>query len=128
MANITVLITSSPFGNNIHALAQRYINAAVVHHTIDRIFFYQDAVLVANQAQQPPQGQVSILSHWKSLAERNNIPLQACIANSLRRGLTDNAEQARYDLPFASLDPAFELCGLGDMAMAHKDSDKVVQF
>lgn len=78
MANITVLITSSPFGNNIHALAQRYINAAVEHHTIDRIFFYQDAVLVANQAQQPPQGQVSILSQWKSLAECNNIPLQAC--------------------------------------------------
>jgi tRNA 2-thiouridine synthesizing protein D len=128
MANITVLITSSPFGNNIHALAQRYINAAVVHHTIDRIFFYQDAVLVANQAQQPPQGQASLLSSWKLLAERHNISLQACIANSLRRGLADENEKNRYELSFASLDTAFELCGLGDMAAAHKESDKVVQF
>ena len=84
--------------------------------------------MVDNQAQQQPQVQFSKLSQSKNLADCNKIPLQACIANSLRRGLTDAAEQARYDLPFASLDPTFELCGLGDMAMAHKNSDKVVQF
>lgn len=128
MAKITVLITSSPFGNNLHALAQRYIEAAAEHHTIERVFFYRDAVLVANNSQQVPQGQTSLLQTWVALAEHYKIPLQACIANSLRRGIADTAEQSRYELPCANLDSAFELCGLGDMAVAHKESDKVVQF
>lgn len=128
MAKITVLISSSPFGNNLHALAQRYIEAAAEHHTIDRVFFYRDAVLVANNSQQVPQGQSSPLHTWTALAERYEFPLQACIANSLRRGVADASEQARYDLPCANLHPTFELCGLGEMATAHSESDKVVQF
>lgn len=128
MANITVLITSSPFGNNLHTLAQRYVETAAQQHTIASVFFYQDAVLVANNSQQVPQGQTPLLDTWKDLAQKYEFPLQACIANSLRRGIADNSEQARYELPCANLDSSFELCGLGEMAMAHKESDKVVQF
>jgi len=128
MADFTLLITTAPFTSDHHALAMRFIRASAEKHTIKRVFFYQDAVLASNKQQQPPQGQSARCNEWAILAEQHGINLSVCIANSLRRGITNTNEAARYELGEANLHPAFELVGLGEMTDAINDSDRVVQF
>ena len=41
---------------------------------------------------------------------------------------TDSAEQQRYNLPAETLAAGFELAGLGEMAEACADSDRVIEF
>ena len=125
----SLLVTSNAFSTDRHELAMRFVEAAALQgHSIQRVFFYQDAVNVANQNQTPPQGQASPCTRWAELAEKHQFPLIACIANSLRRGLADTAESARHDLTGANLHPAFSLAGLGEMAESYNDSDQLVQF
>lgn len=127
--NYTILISSSPFQGSQHQLAMRFIRATLESdHSIKRIFFYGDAVLAANRFQTPPQGQKSIAQNWAELAEEISIPLRACIANSVRRGVVDEREAERYNLGVSSIHPSFTLTGLGDMTEVIHDSEKMVQF
>lgn len=129
MANFTILMRSSPFAGTQHHLAQRFIKAAVANgHCIRRVFFYQDAVYAALGTQQPVQGQISATATWQTLAQDSNFPLQVCIANALRRGVTDKQESERYNIPANTCADGFELAGLGEMAEAVTDSDRIVEF
>tara|TARA_R110002050_G_scaffold81499_1_gene174273 strand:- start:286 stop:675 length:390 start_codon:yes stop_codon:yes gene_type:complete len=129
MATFTLLVTSSPNSTDLHLAATEFANAAVKDgHIIRRVFFYGDGVYAGLASQQPPQGQESALQLWRQLKEDLDTPLQACIANSLRRGVTDCREAKRYNLGEATLADFFELCGLGEIAEALNDSDRVIQF
>ncbi|MDK2776522.1 MAG: sulfurtransferase complex subunit TusD [Pseudomonadota bacterium] len=129
MASFTLLIRSGPYHTAQHSVAQDFARALLGEgHEIRRIFFYQDAVFAALAGQQAVQGQISNAASWQALAEEAGIPLQACIANALRRGICDEAEQQRYNLPAATLADGFELAGLGEMAAACADSDQVIEF
>lgn len=128
MANFTLLISSAPFTSDRHHLALRFAREAARNHKILRVFFYGDAVFAANRNQQAPQGQQSLAEQWSQLSDEHQIPLICCIANSLRRGLADDTEMARYGLKDASLHHSFRLAGLGEMAEANLDSDRTVQF
>ena len=128
MANLTLLITSSPFTSDRHQLALRFAREATRNHKVLRVFFYGDAVYAANRNQQAPQGQLSLADQWSLFSKESHTPLICCIANSLRRGLADKAEMSRYNLSDASLHPSFRLAGLGEMAEANLDSDRTVQF
>ncbi|GGY41359.1 sulfurtransferase TusD [Bacterioplanes sanyensis] len=126
MATLTLLIRRSPYIGHGHQTALAFASAALdAGHAIKRVFFYQDAVLAAMQ-QQPPQGQAAISQQWQSLAARG-VTLQVCIANALRRGVVDEREAQRYDCQ-ATLAPDFVLAGLGEMASASEDSDRIVEF
>ncbi|WP_430462533.1 sulfurtransferase complex subunit TusD [Thalassolituus sp. LLYu03] len=129
MATISLLVRSSPFAGDHHYIAMDFIRAAVASgHTIRRVFFYQDAVYAALNSQQPVQGQTPLASQWSELAADAGFPLQVCIANALRRGIADEAEQKRYGLNALTCAGGFELAGLGEMAEAAADSDRVVEF
>ncbi len=128
MNRITLLITSPPFTSDRHQLALRFARQAAERGSLVRVFFYGDAVLAANRNQQAPQGQQGIVSEWVEFQKDSNTPLICCIANGLRRGITDDAECERYGLSSSNLHPAFRLAGLGEMAEASLDSDRVVQF
>ncbi len=126
MATLTLLIRRSPYAGHGHQTALAFAFAALdAGHTIKRVFFYQDAVLAALH-QQPPQGQAGIAQQWQALAERG-VPLQVCIANALRRGVIDEREAQRYQCQ-ATLAADFMLAGLGEMASASEDSDRIVEF
>lgn len=125
----SLLITSSPFETTQHQCALRFAKAALSNgHNIQRIFFYKDAVLAANVLTTPPQGQTSAVQDWQIFAEQTDITLNACIANSLRRGIVDPTEAERYRLMGGNLGSAFSLVGLGEMTEVMSDSDKLVQF
>lgn len=128
MATYTLLLTHSPFNDSRHQLAQRFVEALPEGNSIRQVFLYSEAVMVANGSQQPPQGQESPIDRWLQLAGQFNFSLHACIANSLRRGITNSSEQARYGLPAATIDERISLVGLGDIAEAYINGDKVLQF
>lgn len=127
MARISIFLNQSPFTFASHLRAMEFIQKASEEHDILRVFFYQDAILAGLSNQQPIQGQSSIVELWQTLAQEVNFPLQACIANSLRRGLFDKTEAARYNST-ANLADGFALTGLGEMAEAVAESDQLVQF
>ncbi|WP_419810701.1 sulfurtransferase complex subunit TusD [Bacterioplanoides sp.] len=127
MARISIFLNQSPFTFSSHLQAMDYIREASREHQILRVFFYQDAVLAGLNNQQPIQGQPSIVELWQTLAKEVGFPLQACIANSLRRGLFDETEAARYNST-ANLADSFALTGLGEMAEAVAESDQLIQF
>ncbi len=129
MATFSLLLTQSPYSGPSHILAQQFVHALLAQgHTLQRVFFYQDAVFAGLSTQNPVQGQLSITQQWQSLAAGYGFPLQICIANALRRGVSDETEQQRYNLPAATLAEGFELTGLGEMAEAALDSDRIIDF
>ena len=129
MASFTLLVRTSPFAGANHQIAQDFVSGALAQgHEIRRVFFYQDAVYAALNTMQPVQGQMSVTARWQQLAESGKFPLQVCIANALRRGVTDEQEQKRYNLPCVTCADGFELAGLGEMATAATDSDRIVEF
>tara|TARA_R110001583_G_scaffold48026_1_gene150220 strand:- start:2466 stop:2855 length:390 start_codon:yes stop_codon:yes gene_type:complete len=129
MATFTLFVTSTPNSTDLHLAAVEFARTIILGgHTLQRVFFYGDGVYAGLTSQQPPQGQESTLQLWRQLKKDSNTPLQACIANSLRRGVTDGREAKRYNLGEATLADCFELSGLGEMAEAINDSDRVIQF
>lgn len=129
MASFTLLVTQSPLGSCAHLQALDFAQAVLnAGHQIERVFFYQDAVYVGLNGQTPIQGQKSLAAQWLELARLHAFPLELCIANALRRGIADAKEQARHTLPSATLVEGFVLSGLGALASACKESDRVVQF
>ena len=129
MASFTLIVTANPFSGSEHQQAQSFALAALIAgHNIQRIFFYQDAVLCANDRINPPQGQASTADAWLAIHKAHGIPLQLCIANSIRRGMVNQQESDRYKLNGATLRDGFELTGLGEMAEAVTLCDRVVEF
>jgi tRNA 2-thiouridine synthesizing protein D len=129
MATFTLLITSNPNSTDLHIAAVDFARAAILGgHSLRRVFFYADGVYAGLASQQAPQGQESALHLWRQLKNESDIPLQACIANAIRRGVTDAREAKRYNLGEATLADCFELSGLGEMAVAFHDSDRIIQF
>jgi len=129
MASFTFLIRSAPFASGQHQIALDFLQEAVAQgHRIDRVFFYQDAVYCGLNSLQPVQGQPSVTSQWQALSQQLRFPLQLCIANALRRGICNEEEQQRYNLPAVTCAEHFELSGLGEMAEACMSSDRVVEF
>jgi len=127
MTRLTLFLNHSPFTHDSHYQAMHYIRKLGDNQQIERVFFYQDAVLAGLKHQQPVQGQTSIAADWQALALEYQFPLQLCIANSLRRGLFNEEEARRYNSQ-ANLADGFELTGLGEMAEAVASSDQIVQF
>ncbi|MCD8521528.1 MAG: sulfurtransferase complex subunit TusD [Saccharospirillaceae bacterium] len=129
MATFSLILTQSPFSGASHILAQDFARTLLTQgHRLQRVFFYQDAVLAGLSTQNPPQGQTAVCQQWQALAAGHGFPLQVCIANALRRGVSDSTEQQRYNLPATTLAAGFELAGLGEMAEAALDSDRIIDF
>jgi tRNA 2-thiouridine synthesizing protein D len=109
--------------------AFRFAEAALAAgHTIHRVFFYQGAVLVANNLTEPPQDETSINELWQHLASKNKIELVACIASASRRGIFDENEAARYEKPTSSISPGFIIGGLGQLMEGILVADKTITF
>ncbi len=89
-----------------------------------RVFFYQDAVMVANQLQWVPDDQRNLTKEWQKLA----IRLPVCVSAALNRGITDAENAKRHHLDQYNLAEQFELVGLGELADAVQNADRLIQF
>ena len=125
-----ILITASPQKTQSHLTAIKYIKSLIARNeTIGCVFFYQDAVLVANEFNQPPSDEVQLIDHWEELAKTNNLELMTCVAASFRRGIIDKDEAKSRGILSPNLSETFNIAGLGQLssALAIRDS-KLVHF
>ena len=118
-----LLITSAP--TSVHAW-HAYGLAKALHEKNEpfRVFFYQDAVQLANANLWVPDDQRSLQQEWQNL----NIHLPVCVSAALARGISDTENAKRHHLQIANLATGFELVGLGELADAVEKSDRLVQF
>jgi tRNA 2-thiouridine synthesizing protein D len=124
----TLILTHSPVQYESNLTAQSFVKALIASGgIIDRVFFYQDAVYVGLKSQIPGQGLEASYKGWLDLQALQKFPLQLCIANSLRRGILDEAEAARYSQNPNLID-GFELSGLGEIAEACQLSDRIIRL
>lgn len=118
-----LLITSAP--TSIHAWHALGLAQALQQKGEDfRVFFYQDAVAVANALQWVPDDQRKLTAEWQKLALR----LPVCVSAALARGITDEENALRHNIQQHNLAAGFELAGLGELADAVQSSQRLIRF
>lgn len=124
-----LLVLEAPNARGASHTALRFARAAAARgHTVSRVFFYGDGVHNATSLAVPPQDEADLVAAWRDFALANGIELVVCIAAALRRGILDDGERDRYERAGANLDPAFVLSGLGQLAEATLEADRLVTF
>lgn len=127
--NFTILVNAAPYSQQGSYSAYQFSKAALIKgHKINKIFFYRDGVLNANQFITPPQDEFNLVAAWQELAAQQPIELVVCIAAALRRGLLDATEAERYEKNGHNLASGFKLAGLGQLIEAINNSDRLVIF
>lgn len=127
--NIAIAVYGSPTTSCAHRNALGFARAALAAgHAIERVFFYHDAVLVGSALVVTPQDESDFGAQWAALAVRHDIELAVCVAAALRRGVLDATEANRYGRASDNLREPFVLVGLGQLAAAAIDADRVVTF
>lgn len=127
MAKILLFITSGPETDSGQS-ALSYAQQAVKHHTLSGIFFYSDAVYVANKLRTPPNDETNLMQGWQSLNQDHDVDLIVCSAAAQRRGILDTNEASYHGLTGDSLAPCFRIGGLGEYVEMQMHADRVVQF
>ncbi len=118
-----ILITSAP--TSIYAWhALGLAQALQAKEQAFRVFFYQDAVYVANALQWVPDDQRNLTHEWQKLA----IRLPVCVSAALARGITDQDNAERHHINQHNLAHDFELVGLGELADAVQSAQRLIQF
>lgn len=97
-------------------------------HEIVRLFFYRDGVNTATVLAQAPQDESDLPAQWQAFIQEHNLDAVVCIAAALRRGVVDQTEAERYQLPGCNLRDGYELSGLGQLVDAALMADRVVTF
>ncbi len=127
--NFTIAVHGAPYASFANERALKFCAATVAAgHTITRVFFYHEAVLVGLNSSVPPQEEVDLQAAWRVFAESHRTELAVCIANGIKRGVLSQGEQQRYEKTAATLAPPFELVGLGQLIDAIAESERYVEF
>lgn len=111
-----LLVQGAPLTTGAPQRAFRFARAAIdARHQIGRIFFYNDAVTVANRFAADDSGTREALAQ---LASETEFELAVCVTAAARRGIRANE----------SLADGFVIVGLGQLIEAIEDSDRLVSF
>jgi tRNA 2-thiouridine synthesizing protein D len=97
-------------------------------HRVLRVFFYQQGVHWSSGFRVMPQDELNITALWQQLSLDYGIELGVCIAAALQSGIVDPQESIRYELGGENLASQFMLVGLGQLAAASVESDRLVSF
>lgn len=125
----TLVITGAPYASQAPQTALSFAHALVERgHSIDRVFLYGDAVLLASALTAPPSDEPDWTGAWCDFLVSHQVPAIACIASALRRGIVDKTEQGRYELAAHNLADPFILAGLGEWVEGMNQSDRVIRF
>ena len=97
-------------------------------HKVLRVFFYQQGVHIASRLRVAPQDELNLTALWQQLSLDYELELGVCIAAALQSGIVDRQESSRYELGSDSLASQFTLVGLGQLAAASAECDRLVSF
>ncbi|MDX5376271.1 MAG: sulfurtransferase complex subunit TusD [Halomonas sp.] len=124
-----LLVEGAPYSSQASHSALRFASALVARgHRVDSVFFYHDGVYNASRLAAPPQDEPHLYDAWRSLSAEHGTQLQVCIAAALRRGLLDSREADRHGKAGHSVEPPFELTGLGQLIDLGREVDRLVTF
>lgn len=97
-------------------------------HKVLSVFFYQQGVHTASGLRVVPQDELNLTVLWQQLSLDYDLDLGVCIAAALQAGITNQQEANRYELGSDSLASQFSLVGLGQLAAASAECDRLVSF
>lgn len=127
--NYSLFITGSPTQTRACHSALSFAEAAIESgHTIAGVFFYEEAVTLANQLAMPPRDECNIRQEWQDFAQQHTLTLHVCIAAAIRRGILDASQADRHEQAHHNLADGFALEGLGSFVAMTLESDKMVRF
>ena len=125
----SIAVHGAPYSSQASLSAARFAAfTCAAGHDIHRIFFYHEGVFAANRLNVTPQEESDLLDLWLDLKAEYDLELTICIAAALKRGVLNEEERDRYNKSAASIHPAFEVVGLGQLIDAIIQSDRVVTF
>jgi tRNA 2-thiouridine synthesizing protein D len=125
----SLIIQASAQKNELATTALEFARSLLRNqHTIHRIFFYGEGVLLANSTNVFPQDELDVQADWRAFIAENKIDAVTCIAAALRRGVLNEEEKNRYQKTAAVLAPEYDLSGLGQLIDAAVHSDKLITF
>lgn len=123
MPSTLLLITAPPTSRqSYHAF--KLAQAMQQQQQAFSVFFYQNAVSIANASLWRADDELNLTKAWQTLA----IPLPVCVSAALNRGITDSENAARHQLHHTNLADGFHLTGLGTLADAITQARHVIQF
>jgi tRNA 2-thiouridine synthesizing protein D len=129
MSSFAIIVQGAPYSNQAPHSALQFCQAVLAGgHSIYRLFFYQDGVHNASALCVPPQDESNLPQAWQALIHQHQIDAVVCIASALKRGIADEQEAKRYELPSSNLLAGFTLGGLGLLMDAHANADRVLNF
>lgn len=121
-------VYGSPWSSNAALDAQCFCESLLVNQDdIARVFFFFDGIYNGIASQSPAADEAQILQNWRNIHQRG-VSLFLCIAASANRGVLNAEEAQRYDQSVTSVDPSFEVTGLGQWARGFHDVDRMVSF
>ena len=124
-----LVINEAPYSRQASESAYQFAKAVVAKgYTILSVFFYGDGVLNANTLACPPQDEAHIINRWSAFAKGHHITLSVCVASCLRRGILDETLSRQYDKTTHNLAAEFTITGLGTLAEAYHQADRVILF
>jgi tRNA 2-thiouridine synthesizing protein D len=128
MQRFTLVIYAAP-DSQASSTALHYAKALLKNgHTIYRLFFYQDGVFNACSFNTPPQDEENLPERWQALIQEHDLDAVVCVASALKRGIVNESEAERYELPASNLRDGFEISGLGQLIDGLINSDRLVNF
>lgn len=121
--------TQTPF--TAFQVAQSIINQ---NHALEQVFLFHEAAYLAHKFRHnfhhdfhhSPEGKFNIQQQWQRLAEQHSIALNVCISAGIKRGIYNQMEAERYNIPTATIADGFNLVGLGELAEIINGSDEVI--
>ncbi|BDH44324.1 sulfurtransferase TusD [Salmonella enterica subsp. enterica serovar Choleraesuis] len=124
-----LMVTGPAYGTQQSSSALLFARALLAQgHTLHSVFFYREGVTNANSLTAPAADEFDMVRAWQELGSQHGTELNICVAAGLRRGIVDESESARLELPAANLQQGFSLRGLGALAEAALTCDRIVQF
>lgn len=121
---MTLFLLTQPSSSAMAWHAFRLAQALLQAQQTVQVFFYQDAVTMANALNWRPQDEPDLGQLWQSL----RIDLPVCVTAALNRGISDEANAQRHQLASHNLQAGFRMAGLGELADAMMAAERTLQF
>ena len=127
--SIAIMVLGSPYANTSTQTALHFAESVLATgNTIERLFFYHDAVYTSTSLSIASQDEINLPQAWCDFINKNQLEAIVCIASGLKRGIIDTQESKRYEKDQHSLNANYELSGLGQWIEAVQNANQQIVF
>lgn len=125
----SLMVTGPAYGTQQSISALQFAHALCAsEHQLISVFFYREGVYNANRLTVPASDEQHMVKAWQEIHQQHDVTLNICVAAALRRGIINSEEGREASIEGENLAAGFVLAGLGTLAEATLNCDRVVQF